>query len=118
MKQPYSFKTWHALISMLFVLLCCLPETVAAQVSFSDDFNYPSGNLHEQGGWVRYGKNAEDPIQVLDKQLVYAGYNDDAPAKCVKIGSANQGEDLMVKFTDNADGVKSGNLYFSALINV
>ena len=118
MKQPYSFKTWHALISMLFVLLCCLPETVAAQVSFSDDFNYPSGNLHEQGGWVRYGKNAEDPIQVLDKQLVYAGYNDDAPAKCVKIGSAKQGEDLMVKFTDNADGVKSGNLYFSALINV
>lgn len=118
MKQPYSFKTWHTLISMLFVLLCCLPETVAAQVSFSDDFNYPSGNLHEQGGWVRYGKNAEDPIQVLDKQLVYAGYNDDAPAKCVKIGSAKQGEDLMVKFTDNADGVKSGNLYFSALINV
>lgn len=118
MKQPYSFKTWHALISMLFVLLCCLPETVAAQVSFSDDFNYPSGNLHEQGGWVRYGKNAEGPIQVLDKQLVYAGYNDDAPAKCVKIGSAKQGEDLMVKFTDNADGVKSGNLYFSALINV
>ena len=118
MKQPYSFKTWHALISMLFVLLCCLPETVAAQVSFSDDFNYPSGNLHEQGGWVRYGKNAEGPIQVLDKQLVYAGYNDDAPAKCVKIGSAKQGKDLMVKFTDNADGVKSGNLYFSALINV
>lgn len=118
MKQPYSFKTWHSLISMLFVMMCCLPETVAAQVSFSDDFNYPAGNLHEQGGWVRYGKNAEDPIQVLDKQLTYAGYNDNAPAKCVKIGSAKQGEDLMVKFTDNADGVKSGNLYFSALINV
>lgn len=61
MKQPYSFKTWHSLISMLFVMMCCLPETVAAQVSFSDDFNYPAGNLHEQGGWVRYGKNAEDP---------------------------------------------------------
>ena len=118
MKQPYSFKTWHSLISMLFVMMCCLPETVAAQVSFSDDFNYPAGNLHEQGGWVRYGKNAEAPIQVLDKQLTYAGYNDNAPAKCVKIGSAKQGEDLMVKFTDNADGVKSGNLYFSALINV
>lgn len=67
MKQLYSFKTWHSLISMLFVMMCCLPETVAAQVSFSDDFNYPAGNLHEQGGWVRYGKNAEDPIQVLDK---------------------------------------------------
>lgn len=118
MKQPYSFKTWHSLISMLFVMMCCLPETIAAQVSFSDDFNYLAGNLHEQGGWVRYGKNVEDPIQVLDKQLTYAGYNDNAPAKCVKIGSAKQGEDLMVKFTDNADGVKSGNLYFSALINV
>lgn len=118
MKQLYSFKTMHALISMLFVMMCCLPETVAAQVSFSDDFNYPAGNLHEQGGWVRYGKNAEDPIQVLNKQLTYAGYNDNAPAKCVKIGSAKQGEDLMVKFTDNADGVKSGNIYFSALINV
>ena len=105
-------------ISLLMTLLAVPIETAAQTVSFKEDFNYPAGELHAQGGWVRYGGNSEDPIQVVDKSLVYAGYNDDAPAKCVRLGATKSGEDLMVRFTDDDEGVKSGNVYFSAVINV
>lgn len=118
MKHLFQSKTMAAWIVMLLVAVCALPERVAAQIFYQEDFNYSVGDLLLQGDWVRYGSNAEAPIQVLDKQLSYPGYNDDAPAKCVKLTSTKSGEDIMARFTDDDDGVKSGNLYFSALINV
>lgn len=118
MKHLFQSKTMAAWIVMLLVAVCALPERVAAQIFYQEDFNYSVGDLLSQGDWVRYGSNAEAPIQVLDKQLSYPGYNDDAPAKCVKLTSTKSGEDIMARFTDDDDGVKSGNLYFSALINV
>lgn len=118
MKHLFQSKPMTAWIVMLLVAVCALPERVAAQIFYKEDFNYSVGDLLSQGDWVRYGSNAEAPIQVLDKQLSYPGYNDDAPAKCVKLTSTKSGEDIMARFTDDDDGVKSGNLYFSALINV
>ena len=118
MKHLFQSKTMAAWIVMLLVAVCALPERVAAQIFYQEDFNYSVGDQLSQGDWVRYGSNAEAPIQVLDKQLSYPGYNDDAPAKCVKLTSTKSGEDIMARFTDDDDGVKSGNLYFSALINV
>lgn len=118
MKHLFQSKTMTAWIVMLLVAVCALPERVAAQIFYQEDFNYSVGDLLSQGDWVRYGSNAEAPIQVLDKQLSYPGYNDDAPAKCVMLTSTKSGEDIMARFTDDDDGVKSGNLYFSALINV
>lgn len=118
MKHLFQSKPMTAWIVMLLVAVCALPERVAAQIFYQEDFNYSVGDLLSQGDWVRYGSNAEAPIQVLDKQLSYPGYNDDAPAKCVKLTSTKSGEDIMARFTDDDDGVKSGNLYFSALINV
>lgn len=108
-----------AWIAMLIVAMFAVPLGATAQnFTFQEDFDYPAGALHGQGNWVRYGTNNADPIQVLDKALTYAGYNDGAPAKCVKLGATASGEDLMKRFTDNDDGIKTGNLYFSALINV
>lgn len=118
MKHLFQSKPMTAWIVMLLVAVCALPERVAAQIFYQEDFNYSVGDLLSQGDWVRYGSNAEAPIQVLDKQLSYPGYNDDAPAKCVMLTSTKSGEDIMARFTDDDDGVKSGNLYFSALINV
>lgn len=107
---------------MLTLLLAVLvmPAQVLAQstVSFRDDFDYPVGDLYEQGTWVHYGGNTADPIQVVDKSLTYEGYSDGTVAKCVKLGSTKSGEDLQTRFTDDDDGIKSGNLYFSALISV
>lgn len=112
-----SFMTWAF---MLLVALLAVPIGGEAQTKFGfqEDFNYPAGELHNQGGWVRYGGNSEAPVLVLDKALAYAGYNDEAPAKCVKLSNTKSGEDLMVRFTDDDEGIKSGNVYFSAVINV
>ena len=112
-----SFMTWAF---MLLVALLAVPIGGEAQTKFGfqENFNYPAGELHNQGGWVRYGGNSEAPVLVLDKALAYAGYNDEAPAKCVKLSNTKSGEDLMVRFTDDDEGIKSGNVYFSAVINV
>lgn len=119
MKKHNSSKSLMTWAIMLLVALLAVPIGMEAQtISFKEDFNYPAGDLHNQGGWVRYAGNSEAPIQVLDKALTYAGYNDEAPAKCVKLGNTKSGEDLMVRFTDDDEGVKSGNVYFSAVINV
>ena len=110
-----SFMTWAF---MLLVALLAVPIGGEAQTKFGfqEDFNYPAGELHNQGGWVRYGGNSEAPVLVLDKALAYAGYNDEAPAKCVKLSNTKSGEDLMVRFTDDDEGIKSGNVYFSAVL--
>lgn len=118
MKHFYSTRSVASWLLLLAVALCALPSQVAAQVSFRDDFDYPAGNLYKQGGWVRYGGNDADPIQVENKALAYAGYYENAAGKSVKLGDTASGEDLHAPFTDNEDGIKSGNLYCSALINV
>ena len=70
MKHFYTFKTMATWLLLLLVSLFALPSELAAQVSFREDFNYPEGNLYGQGGWVRYGVNAEAPIQVVNKPLL------------------------------------------------
>ena len=41
-----------------------------------------------------------------------------ADGKSVRLGATKSAEDLHVRFTDNEEGIKEGNVYFSALINV
>lgn len=118
MKHFYTFKTMATWLLLLLVSLFALPSELAAQVSFREDFNYPEGNLYGQGGWVHYGGNAEDPIQVVNKPLTYPGYYDKADGKSVHLGATKSGEDLHVRFTDNDEGIKTGNVYLSALVNV
>lgn len=119
MKHFYSFsRTMWAWVAMLLVAVCALPADVAAQVSFRENFDYPLGSLYQQGGWVRYGGNTADPIQVVDKQLAYEGYSDGTAGRSVRLGATKSGEDLHARFTDQDDGVKSGSIYFSALVNV
>lgn len=109
--------TW---LAMLFVALSALPQRLMAQaiVALHEDFNYPVGDLYGQGGWVHNGGNSADPIQVVDKALTYEGYYDNSEGKCVRLGNTKSGEDLQCRFTTDDDGVKTGTLYYSALINV
>lgn len=111
-------KTMAAWLALLLTGLFVLPSKVAAQISFRDDFDYPEGNLHGQGGWVRYGSQTVDPIQVVGTPLTYPGYYEKADGKSVRLGATKSAEDLHVRFTDNDEGIKEGNVYFSALINV
>ena len=118
MKHFFSFWAMSAWIVMLLVAIGALPTKVAAQISFQENFDYPLGGLYQQGGWVRYGNNTADPIQVVDKALTYDGYSDGTKGKSVKLGATKSGEDLQARFTDDEVGILTGNVYVSALINV
>ncbi len=120
MKQTNATRTVSAWLLTLLLAVFVLPAQVLAQtaISFHEDFDYPVGDLYGQGPWVHYGANSADPIQVADKSLVYDGYSDGTAGKCVKLGSTKSGEDLQARFTDDDEGIKSGNLYFSALVSV
>ena len=119
MKHFYKIKkAATAWMVLLLVSLFALPSMVAAQVSFRDDFEYPEGNLLGQGGWMHFGSNPNDPIQVVKTPLTYPGYYEKADGKSVRLGDAKSAEDLMVRFAEEDASIKEGNLYFSALINV
>lgn len=121
MTKTKSLKATVALLWMLLVAALAVPVGATAQtVSFRDDFDYDLGYLYGQGNWCRYGTNTEDPVQVITKSLTFEGYTDatNPPTKCVKLGSTKSGQDLVKRFTDEEDGITSGTVYYSALINV
>lgn len=113
-------KIYQKLSTLLLLLLGLLaaPPTLLAQIQFQDNFDYSVGNLYGQGGWGKYGSNPNNPIQVVDEKLSYESYPGGVTGKSVAVGNEAMGEDLLVRFDPNDDGVKSGNVYYSALIKV
>lgn len=93
-------------------------QSADAQTRLLDEnFDYPAGNLYQQGGWLRVGTNNAAPIQVVDNTLTYPGYQDEATGKAVAMTDTKSGEDLFTFFKDNAT-VNSGEIYASFLMNV
>lgn len=103
---------------MLFMSIFLIPADVGAQIKWQEDFNYPAGNLYGHGGWGKYGSNPNEPIQVVEQTLDYKGYPGGVKGKSVKLGAASSGEDLLVRFDPSEEGIKTGTMYYSALINV
>ena len=104
-----QIKLFIVLFSTILITSC-----LNAQVLFSDDFNYTSGNLVGQGGWVTIGSSVTTPIQVLNTSLNYSGYvNGSGIGGSVVINSS--GEDDQHYFNDS---VNSGSIYAAFLVNV
>lgn len=109
-------KKIYTLQSLFIALICLLSVNSAkAEVAFWEEFDYPIGNLYQQGDWVRYAGHTVDPIQVVNTPLSYPGYQDNASGKAVKLGSTStQGEDLQKPFLHS---IAEGNIYIGALMN-
>lgn len=68
-----------------------------------------------QGAWVRYGTQANAPVQVVGGNLTFAGYQDSSVGMAVALGGSNSSDqDLQVPFS--TDPVTSGAIYVSALV--
>ena len=104
------------LLTML--AFCTLWTTANATLLFNESFDYTLGNLYTQGGWVKYSSHANDPIQVVNTPLTYAGYQTAAAGYAAKIGSSDtQGQDLMKHIGHLAN--TNGNVaYIGALLKV
>lgn len=108
-------------LSALFLMLSVLvPLGVGAKSYLTENFAYSLGNLYQQGGWLKNGTQTVAPIQVVDQPLTYPGYLDEATGYAVELNKDEKAEDLMKRFVEGekGNGVKTGSLYLSALINV
>ena len=107
-----------ASLVILLLALLVLPSSALAQIQWQENFDYPVGNLNGQGGWGNYGSNPNDPIQVVDQTLTYEGYPGGVKGKSVRLAQSGNAEDLLVRFDPSDDGVTSGCIYASALVNL
>jgi hypothetical protein len=105
------------LTAALALTLGSLP--ISAKVLLTEHFDYPAGNLYQQGLWTKFGSQTANPIQVVDGSLTFAGYQ--ATAVGGRLQSANlvnsSEQDLHRPF-DNGETLLSGSLYLGALVNI
>lgn len=105
-------------IAGFLLLAVSFTEVTKAQSLLNDSFNYPTGNLYGQGDWVRYTSKNAAPLQVIDDNLTYNGYENEKKGKSIKLSDTPLAECLFKTFQDPETAITSGNLYFSALVKV
>lgn len=111
----------NKMIANAILLLAVLFSTVTgamAQVQWQENFDYTVGDLYGNGGWMKYASNPNSPIQVVDQTLDYAEYPGGVKGKSVRLGNESSAQDLVVRFDQSEEGIKTGTLYYSALISV
>lgn len=91
--------------------------TASAETYLAESFDYAEGNLYGNGKWVKYGKKTTAPIQVAKSPLTFAGYQDNAAGKSVRL-TKESGEYCQMLFRDKGTDAAKGTVYYSALVNV
>lgn len=91
--------------------------TANGETYLAESFDYAEGNLYGNGKWVKYGKKTTAPIQVAKSPLTFAGYQDNAAGKAVRL-TKESGEYCQVLFRDKGTDAAKGMVYYSALVNV
>lgn len=91
--------------------------TASAETYLAESFDYAEGNLYGNGKWVKYGKKTTAPIQVAKSPLTFAGYQDNAAGKAVRL-TKESGEYCQMLFRDKGTDAAKGTVYCSALVNV
>ena len=102
------------------VLLLCVPDWVGFQAQatrfVTENFEYNVGQLYGQGSWLQYGSQDAVTLDVVEKPLMFNGYQGTAIGNAAQIGNVASGQDAMIKFAETP--VEKGAIYVSALINV
>ena len=107
------------LLQSLFVAFLLVFPTLNAHatVLLNENFDYSATELYGQGSWWKYGSNPEAPISLVTPALTYAGYQDEAVGKSVKLGNTASGQDVYTMF-DKGATVGEGSIYVAMLINL
>ncbi len=115
MKHFYLLRSGAKALCLL-ALVAFATTTAKAELLLNEDFDYTVGNLYNQGGWVRHASQSNKQIQVVDQNLTFSNYQENAVGKMVKADcgdSFDQNEDLHRPFTAQT----TGTVYASALVN-
>lgn len=105
MKKNLLIKT------LILMLLFIGANQISAQRLITENFDYELGDLSGQGSWVGTNSATGNPLQVVNKQLTYPGYQDAPIGYSVEL--KDKGEDAIKSFETQ----ESGFVYASILIN-
>lgn len=88
------------------IFLSCMVSVFAftanATIYFDDNFDaYNDGALYNQGGWVKYGTDNLNPIQLTATNLTYDGYQSGTTGKAVQLQSSTT--DIWRRFAESID---------------
>jgi len=89
-----------------------LTNTSAPSLPITENFEYATGSLLSEDGWVAHSGAGSNPIQVVDNVLTYPGYINSGLGKSVKLNGT--GEDVNRVY----DSVNTGSIYASFMVNV
>lgn len=125
MIEMYSLLTMNNMNSKLRKLLVAMIAWTAmfapaqAQLYLEENFNYNTGDLYNQGGWMVYNYTfyVNSPIQVIDKQLTYPGYADEPKGKVIELTNTTESSQSLDKIFKD-DEFKTGTLYYAFLVNI
>ena len=101
-------------------LLLLQSNNALADRLFTENFEYNSGGLYNQGSWLHHSINTNEPIQLVSPALTYPGYQDETKGYSVKLigtDATTAHERLQKAFAYNDNSVKSGDVYLAALVN-
>lgn len=106
---------------LLAAVAAALWTPAQGEVLLEETFDYATGGLYGQGGWLQYGTKTDAPLSVEDKALSYSGYAA-AEGKSAKLAGLSDATDQslyhVLPGVGGAETITSGNVYLAALINV
>ena len=116
-------KTYNLLSACLLLLvgLFAAAMPAKAQLSFAEDFNYPSGTLTEQSGgkwFTYYSYYKENPIQVSEETLSVDGCPIGATSHYVTVKNQEDNESLVRLFDESDRGISDKTIWLAAYVNV
>lgn len=104
---------------LLLLLSLAIPALQSnAEVLFADSFAYSFGNLQSQGMWVTSGYAGSNPINIIDDNLTYTGYQDEVSGHAVRIDMSMGKNAAQRIFSPLGSDAVDGTIYYSALVRV
>lgn len=93
------------------------PATASAELLLNENFDYPVGNLYQQGGWIRACSATQQTgnITVVNTPLTYSGYQDGAAGKAAKCVNGSY-DALAIAFSNEPQ--TSGKYYAAFIVDV
>lgn len=108
-------KIFKAVVS---VCMASAAAGVNAEVLINDSFDYPVGDLYSNSMWIKYGATSSNPVQIVENNLVYKGYEDSGSGNAVRLGNDSGSASEQALFRGKDEEPLSAAVYYSALISV